>query len=627
MEVCDPPLLLVLTSGEEQLFELILSACALSPMGGTVARVCGGWVRDKVLGLESHDVDVTVNNMTGAHFAELVRQVQAARGVELSKLCVIAANPDQSKHLETATMRVLGVDVDFASLRVETYASDSRIPTVEARFGSALEDAQRRDLTINTLFYNINTQLVEDVTGRGLRDLRCGLVCTPVNPLSTFTDDPLRVLRAVRFASRFNFSIDAELCGAARTNAVHAALRRKVSNERVGIETFKCLDGPRPTSALLTLVALGLHTVVFGDLRALAVSPADELAMWSASTALLRFAHHHIVALGSFGVAWGQAAGVAPDAPSGPDVALERCADDSAVLLLALVLSPLVGRAMHAGTKKQRGTAEAVVMDALKSSRRIARSVQLVVDACPLLCDAVRSFGGGASAEGGGGAGGSDGTLSVPPSARLQIGLAMRALGELWPTAWRLATLVLVAEACGGGSSVAGEDLQLQIDGAVRVVLPSGAASPWSPAALAAARASVRVCNWLVTSKLGECWKWRPLLNGAELMALGIPRGSWVGAASAKLIEWQIIRPLAGAEECRAWVAASLAPELQRALAAAPPPPTKKEREAAKKARKREHKEKAKRRKEEAAAAAVAAAEAAGDQEDQQSLATVGGAQ
>ena len=54
----------------------------MSPLGGTVARVCGGWVRDKLLGLESHDVDVTINNMTGAHFAELVRQVQATRGVE-----------------------------------------------------------------------------------------------------------------------------------------------------------------------------------------------------------------------------------------------------------------------------------------------------------------------------------------------------------------------------------------------------------------------------------------------------------------------------------------------------------------------------------------------------------------
>ena len=611
MEVCNPPPLLSLTPGEEQLFELILSACAMSPLGGTVARVCGGWVRDKLLGLESHDVDVTINNMTGAHFAELVRQVQATRGVEPSKLCVIAANPDQSKHLETATMRVLGVDVDFASLRVETYASDSRIPTVDARFGSALEDAQRRDLTMNSLFYNINDRLVEDVTGRGLRDLRRGLVSTPVNPLSTFTDDPLRVLRAVRFASRFDFSIDAELCAAARTDAVHAALRRKVSNERVGIETFKFLDGPRPTSALLTLVALGLHTVVFGDLRALAVSQADELAMWSASAALLRFAHHNCAALGSFGVAWGRAAGVAADAPSGPDVALESCEDDSAVLLLALMLSPLVGRSMHAGTKKQRGTAEAVVMDALKSSRRIARSVQLVVDACPLLCDAVRSFDGGASAEGEGegGAVGCDGTVSVSLSARLQIGLAVRALGELWPTAWRLATLVLVAEACGGWSAAGGEDLQLQSDGAVRVVPPSGAASPWGHAALGAARASVRFCNWLVSSKLGECWKWRPLLNGAELMALGIPRGSWVGAASAKLIEWQIMRPLAGADECRAWVVASLAPELQRALAAAPPPPTKKEREAAKKAKKREHKEEAKRRKEAAAAAAAVAAE------------------
>ena len=207
---------ITLSVEEEELFGVILAACARSLVGGTVARVCGGWVRDKMLGEESHDVDVTINNLTGTQFAQLVQEVLASRGAELSKLCVIAANPDQSKHLETATMRVFGEDVDFASLRCETYASDSRIPTVAAGFGSALDDARRRDLTINAMFYNINERAVEDPTGRGLRDLRCGLASTPLEPLTTFTDDPLRVLRAVRFATRFDFAIDAQLCAAVR---------------------------------------------------------------------------------------------------------------------------------------------------------------------------------------------------------------------------------------------------------------------------------------------------------------------------------------------------------------------------------------------------------------------------
>lgn len=121
--------------------------------------------------------------------------------------------------------QVHGVWLDLVNLRSESYASDSRIP--EMTFGTAKEDAERRDLTINALYYNIMTKEVEDLTGKGLEDLRKGIVRTPLAPRTTFLDDPLRVLRAVRFAHRFDFAIDAELVAAAAEPEVREALRTK----------------------------------------------------------------------------------------------------------------------------------------------------------------------------------------------------------------------------------------------------------------------------------------------------------------------------------------------------------------------------------------------------------------
>jgi hypothetical protein len=132
----------------------------------TVIRVVGGWVRDKVLGMESDDIDIALDDVSGADFAEYVLAYLKDKGVETSKLAVIERNPEQSKHLETATMKVEGVSVDFVGLRAEEYASGSRIP--EVRLGTAEEDALRRDLTINALFYRVDTGAIEDLTGRGL---------------------------------------------------------------------------------------------------------------------------------------------------------------------------------------------------------------------------------------------------------------------------------------------------------------------------------------------------------------------------------------------------------------------------------------------------------------------------
>ena len=87
-------------------------------------------------------------------------------------------------------------------------------------FGTPEQDAFRRDFTINSLFYNINTKEVEDYTGKGIEDMKLGVIRTPLAAKETFVDDPLRVLRAIRFASRFGFALDESLVEAASDDKV-----------------------------------------------------------------------------------------------------------------------------------------------------------------------------------------------------------------------------------------------------------------------------------------------------------------------------------------------------------------------------------------------------------------------
>lgn len=194
-------------------------------------------------------------------FAEKVNEYLHHLGKETAGVGVIQMNPDQSKHLETARMRVNGTWIDLVNLRSETYAEGSRIPSME--FGTPLQDALRRDLTINALFYNLHTRAIEDFTGHGVDDLRNGIVRTPLAPAQTFLDDPLRVLRAVRFAARLGFDSDPALLEAASTAEVRAALAHKVSRERVGIEVAKMLEGPRPGMAIGLLHDMGLLGTAF----------------------------------------------------------------------------------------------------------------------------------------------------------------------------------------------------------------------------------------------------------------------------------------------------------------------------------------------------------------------------
>jgi tRNA nucleotidyltransferase (CCA-adding enzyme) len=224
-------------------------------------RIAGGWVRDKLLGLESNDIDIAIDNMNGEPFAQHVKNYMISNGFKMGNIAKINLNPEKSKHLETATAQIFGLDVDFVNLRSETYQEDSRNPEIE--FGTPLQDALRRDITINALFYNLHTDQVEDHTGCGLKDLQDGIIRTPLPPLQTFLDDPLRVLRVIRFASRFNYELSEDILEASTDSSLRGAFHRKISRERVGVEVEKMLKGPNPNRALHIIEAFGFYDLVF----------------------------------------------------------------------------------------------------------------------------------------------------------------------------------------------------------------------------------------------------------------------------------------------------------------------------------------------------------------------------
>lgn len=252
---------IVLTPLEQKIFEFLLEVKRHFELA-TVLRVAGGWVRNKLLGLPGEDIDIALDDMMGTQFAERVSEYEKIRGMRQRTIGVIKANPDQSKHLESATTHIFDEPIDFVNLRSESYAEDSRIPT-SMQLGTPEQDALRRDLTINALFYNLDTGLVEDATKKGIQDLQTGIVRTPLHPLQTFLDDPLRILRSVRFACTYNFLVADEIVDASHNANVIRALAEKVSRERVGTELNKILKGDDPVGGFALMEEMKILRAVF----------------------------------------------------------------------------------------------------------------------------------------------------------------------------------------------------------------------------------------------------------------------------------------------------------------------------------------------------------------------------
>lgn len=250
----------VLTPEENSIFGVLLNVNTIYGLK-TTFRVAGGWVRDRLLGKESDDLDIALDNMTGRQFEKYLAQYKARNGEQsgIGNSHIVEETPGVK--LETAAIEIFGRKIDFINLRTEEYGDASRIPTMA--FGTPAADALRRDLTINALFYNINTDEIEDLVG-GLDDLKTMTLRTPMNALDTFAADPLRMLRVLRFFSRYeNSRLDDSIPPAMANPLAHQMYRQKVKSERAGPELVKMLAGARPAEALQVMFDAGLDKPAF----------------------------------------------------------------------------------------------------------------------------------------------------------------------------------------------------------------------------------------------------------------------------------------------------------------------------------------------------------------------------
>jgi len=222
---------------------------------GKPAYVVGGYVRDIILGRHSQDIDV----------------VAVGSGIELAQIFARKIGPRAKvnifKTYGTAMVRFKKDDqewiVEFVGARKESYSTDSRKPAVEN--GTLKDDQDRRDFTINTLAISLNKEDYGELVDPfgGLQDLKNGLIRTPLDPDITYSDDPLRMMRAIRFATQLNFTIEKGSFEAIRRNAGRIGI---VSRERINTELEKIMMAPRPSVGFHLLMDSGLLHLIFPEL-------------------------------------------------------------------------------------------------------------------------------------------------------------------------------------------------------------------------------------------------------------------------------------------------------------------------------------------------------------------------
>lgn len=206
----------------------------------------GGCVRDEILHAPIHDVDIAVDLPNGG--------VGFARWLERKRQTIGA--PVFFLKFGTAKLRLRRFpdeEIELVQTRAEQYTkSNSRCP--EVAFGSIQDDCVRRDFTVNTLYRDITTGEILDMTGRGIHDIKEGVIRTPMDPYETFDDDPVRILRCLRFSARFGWPIDQ----ATKDALAHCIDRLQiVSRERWGAEFRKMLFGKNVEKSLGELCRLG----------------------------------------------------------------------------------------------------------------------------------------------------------------------------------------------------------------------------------------------------------------------------------------------------------------------------------------------------------------------------------
>ena len=218
------------------------------------AFAVGGVVRDIFLYRESKDIDIVV----------------VGSGIELATATALKISPDIEVHLYrnfgTAQFHYQGAMIEFVGARKESYQRNSRKPVVED--GTLQDDQNRRDFTINALAIALNGKRKGELIDSfgGVKDLENKIIRTPLDPNVTFSDDPLRMMRAVRFASQLNFQITDETFNAVRENAYRLEI---ISEERIMEEFNKILLSPKPSRGILLLEKAELLSQFLPQLLAL----------------------------------------------------------------------------------------------------------------------------------------------------------------------------------------------------------------------------------------------------------------------------------------------------------------------------------------------------------------------
>ncbi len=228
----------IFTIISEQAFELNVKA-----------YVIGGYVRDSILKRESKDIDIVVEGSG----IELAQKVASAIGTNVTVF----------KNFGTAMLKWKDLEIEFVGARKESYRSNSRKPIVED--GSIEDDQLRRDFTINALALSLQQEDYGKLSDpfNGIQDLNDGLIKTPLEPDTTYSDDPLRMLRAIRFSSQLSFTIVPE--------SLESIIRNKerikiLSQERINEEINKILLSPKPSVGFYLLEHTGLLDFILPQL-------------------------------------------------------------------------------------------------------------------------------------------------------------------------------------------------------------------------------------------------------------------------------------------------------------------------------------------------------------------------
>ncbi|WP_372947946.1 CCA tRNA nucleotidyltransferase [Mariniphaga sp.] len=234
---------------KDKIFEYIANG---AEQIGQETYVIGGYVRDLFLNRRSKDIDI-VTLGSGIELAEHIARNLKPR-----------PNVTVFKNFGTAQLKYRNFEIEFVGARKESYRSDSRKPIVEN--GTLEDDQNRRDFTINALALSLNKENFGELSDpfNGLKDMEEKIIRTPLDPNITFSDDPLRMMRAIRFSTQLDFEIEATTLQAIAANRDRIKI---VSSERIADELNKIMMAKKPSVGFKLLDETGLLNIIFPELQ------------------------------------------------------------------------------------------------------------------------------------------------------------------------------------------------------------------------------------------------------------------------------------------------------------------------------------------------------------------------